>query len=137
MTHINAYLHFNGNCREAMTFYQECLGGELTMQTIGESPMAAQMSPEAKDSIMHATLTKGGLVLMASDMMGDKPDYGNVISLMLYCSSEDEIKDCFAKLSSGGTIQQPLAEQFWGANYGELTDKSGLNWMLNYDKPKA
>lgn len=55
MTQINSYLTFNGNCREAMTFYQECLGGELFMQTIGESPMAEQMPLPMKESILHAT----------------------------------------------------------------------------------
>jgi PhnB protein len=137
MTHINAYLHFNGNCREAMTFYKECLGGELTMQTVEESPMASPMPPESGQHIMHATLTKGNLVLMASDMMREQPIHGNAMSLMLNCSSEEEIKNCFASLASGGTVEYPLAEQFWGATYGELTDKFGLNWMLNYDKSQG
>ena len=67
MIQINAYLTFNGNCREAMTFYQKCLGGELYLQTIGESPMAAQMPPQMKDSILHSTLTNGEAIIMATD----------------------------------------------------------------------
>ena len=137
MAQINAYLHFNGNCREAMTFYQECLGGELTMQTVAETPTASQMPPEAQQQIMHANLTRGGLTLMASDMMREAPLHGNTISLMLYCSSEEEIDRCFASLSAGGTVNFPLTQQFWGAVYGELTDQFGLNWMLNFDKPQA
>ena len=136
MTHINAYLHFRGNCREAMTFYHDCLGGDLSMQTVGESPMANQMPPEAQQHIMHALLAKEDLMLMASDMMQEAPAHGNTISLMLYCSSEDEIRSYFSKLSVGGTVKFPLAEQFWGAIYGELTDKFGMNWLLNFDKPR-
>ena len=135
MSQINAYLNFNGNCREAMVFYQECLGGELTVQTIEGSPVEAQCPAAMKHHILHASLLKNGLVLMASDMTG--PDgfiKGNTISLSLNCSSEREIKTFFSNLSSGGQITHPLEEQFWGATFGVLTDKYGIRWMLNYDK---
>lgn len=138
MTQINAYLNFNGNCREAMTFYKECLGGELSMQTVGEAPIADQMPPEARQNIMHAALTNGVLVLMASDMMGPgEPVHGNTMALLLNCSSEEEIKTFFSKLSAGGKVDHALKEEFWGSTYGDLTDKFGRRWMLNYDKPKA
>lgn len=137
MTQINAYLIFNGNCREAMTFYQECLGGELFIQTVAETPMADQLPPEAGQNIMHSALTNGDLTLFASDMAGsDAIVRGNTVNLMLYCSTEKEIKTYFEKLSSGGKIDFPLADQFWGSIYGELTDKFGMRWLLNYDKPK-
>ncbi len=135
MTQIDAYLRFNGNCREAMTFYKECLGGELAMQTVGESPVASQMPPAAQKSIMHAALTKGRLVLLASDMVGSEGVVkGNAIALTLNCGSEEEIKTYFAKLSSGGQVTYPLKTEFWGATFGQLTDKFGVDWMLNYDK---
>ena len=139
MTQINAYLFFNGNCREAMTFYKECLGGELTMQTVEGSPAENQMPAEAKQHIMHASLIKDGLVLMGSDMVGpDGVVKGNIISLLLNCSSEEEIKSFFSKLSLGGQIIGPLKEEFWGATFGQLTDKFGMSWMLNYAKtPQA
>ena len=137
MTQIVAYLHFRGNCREAMTFYHECLGGELKMQTMAESPMAAQTPPEALQHIMHASLMRDELGLMASDMMQDDPTHGNTISLMLYCASEDELRTIYSKLSAGGTANTPPAQQFWGAIFGELTDKYGLNWMLNFDTPQG
>ena len=72
MSKINAYLTFNGNCREAMTFYQECLGGELSLQPIGESPLAKKMPEEMKNSILHATLIRGDLIIMASDMVAER-----------------------------------------------------------------
>ncbi|HYV90215.1 MAG TPA: VOC family protein [Chitinophagales bacterium] len=136
MTQIQSYLTFSGNCREAMMFYKECLGGELTLQTIGESPMAEQMPPEMKQSILHSTLTNKGVVLMASDMVSNNGLIrGNAVSLMLNCSSEDEIKDYYTKLSKDGEATHPLENTFWGAVFGDLTDKFGNHWLLNYTKP--
>ena len=135
MTQINAYLNFDGNCREAMTFYKECLGGELNLQKIEGSPMEGQCPAAMKDQIMHATLTKDALVLMGSDMNG--PDgfiRGNNISLSLNCSSEEEINTFFAALAEGGKIFEPLKDQFWGAIFGCVADKFGIRWMLNFDK---
>ena|SRR6185503_5292544 len=135
MTQIQSYLTFSGNCREAMTFYKECLGGELTLQTIGESPMSEQMPQEMKQGILHSTLTNGSIVLMASDMVSNEGLVkGNAVSLMLNCSSEDEIKDYYAKLSKGGEATHPLENTFWGAVFGDLTDKFGNHWLLNYTK---
>jgi len=68
---INPYLTFNGNCKEAMTFYQNCLGGELNLQPIGDSPMAKKMPQQMKDCILHATLTNGHMILVGSDMVSE------------------------------------------------------------------
>lgn len=134
MTYINAFLNFNGRCREAMTFYQECLGGELVFQKISESPMAAQMPSEMGPKILHSSLTKEGIVLMGSDMMGNALVDCNKVGLCVNCSSHEEINDFFNKLSVGGKIKQPLHQSFWGATYGEMTDKFGINWMFSYSK---
>ncbi len=137
MTQISPYLHFDGNCREAMTFYKECLGGELTLQTVGESPMASQMPADAQEKILHASLKNGGIALMASDMVGPEGvKKGNAVSLTLLCSSKAEIETFFSKLSAEGKVAHPLKEEFFGT-YGDLTDKYGINWMFNYEKPKA
>jgi len=135
MTHINSYLTFNGNCREAMTFYKQCFGGELVLQTVGESPMADKMPPQMKKSILHSTLTRGSLVLMGSDMVSDRGVIrGNTVSLMLNCSSEEEIKNCYSNLSNGGEATHPLENTFWGAVFGDLTDKYGNHWLLHFQK---
>ncbi|MGC4235596.1 MAG: VOC family protein [Niabella sp.] len=135
MAQINSYLTFNGNCREAMTFYKECLGGKLIFQTVGESPLSEKMPRRMKNCIVHATLSKETLVLMASDMVGEQGFIqGNSVSLSLHCSSEEEIKECYAKLSAGGTPSHPLEENFWGALFGGLTDKFGNHWILHYNK---
>ena len=134
MTQINAYLHFDGNCREAMTFYKGCLGGELVLQIVEDSPIADQMPQEARQDILHSTLTTGGFVLMASDMMPAPRVRGNSVSLCIACSSEEELSRFFSSLSSGGNVTCPVGKQFWGATFGALTDQYGVNWLLNYDK---
>ena len=136
MTQINAYINFEGNCREVMTFYKDCFGGELNMQTVEGSPIEAQCPASIKHQILHATLAKDELVLMGSDMQepGGNFTKGNNIALSLSCSSEQEIKTFFSNLSEGGKITHALMESFWGATFGVLTDKFGIRWMLNYDK---
>jgi PhnB protein len=138
MTVINSYLTFNGNCREAMSFYQECLGGELFFQKIGESPLADKMPAQMKESILHSTLTRGELLLMGSDMVSEKGLLkGNTVSLMLNCSSEEEIKNAYTKLAEGGEMTHPLEVSFWGALFGDLTDKYGNHWLLHFDKNRG
>lgn len=135
MTYINAYINFNGNCREAMNFYKECLGGDLSVQTIEGSGIEDQCSPTMKSQVLHASLINENLLLMGSDMVG--PDgfvKGNTISLSLHCSSEKEINRYFTSLSRGGKILHPLKAEFWGATFGVFTDKFGIRWMLNYDE---
>ncbi len=137
MSAINSYLTFNGNCREAMLFYKKCLGGELDLQTVGESPLAEKMPPQMKKSILHATLINGDLLLMASDMVSEKGLIkGNAVSLMLACSSETELKRFYKKLSAGGQMTHPIEISFWGILFGNLTDKFGNQWLLHFDKNK-
>ncbi len=135
MMQIHSYLTFNGNCREAMTFYRDCLDGELSLRTIGESPMADKLPLHMKQCILHATLTKDAMVIMASDMVGEKGLIkGNSVSLMLNCSSEDEIKATYALLSAEGEATHPLDNTFWGELSGDLTDKFGNHWLLHFDE---
>ena len=136
MAQVHPYLTFNGNCREAMTFYKECLDAELSMQTIGEAANANQMPPETHNNIMHAQLAKNGtILLLGSDMVGPEGIIkGNNFTLFLACNSEDEIHTLFDKLSAGGNATFPVTVEFWGGMFGTLTDKFGNNWMLSYDK---
>jgi len=135
MASINSYLTFNGNCREAMIFYRDCLGGELTLETIGESWAEDKMPSVMKRSIMHAILAKDELVIMGTDMVEERGLIkGNSISLMLNCNSEEEAKAYYHKLSVGGRASHPLKETFGGAIFGDLTDRFGNNWLINYDK---
>jgi PhnB protein len=135
MTQIVAYVNFNGNCREAMSFYKDCIGGELDLQIIKDSPIAAQCPSAIQNQVLHATLKKDDLVLMGSDMIGpDGLQEGNNFGLMLNCSSEEEINLFFELLSEGGKVIDPLSVKFWGATFGAITDKFGKRWMLHYDQ---
>lgn len=135
MTQINAYVGFNGRCREAMNFYKDCLGGDLTIQTVAETPAAHQCPASMQDNVMHSALAKDGLLLMATDMVDrDGFTVGNNIALALNCSSEEEINTFFEKLAEGGRVNEPLKTQFWGGIFGVITDKFGIKWMFNYEK---
>jgi len=137
MTQINAYIRFNGNCREAMTFYKECLGGELTMQTVEGTPIEEHMPASARKNILHSTLVKDNLVLLGSDMTGPEGlQRGNGISLCLDCNSEEEIHSYYERLSAGGLATHPLEDAFWGGKFGDLVDKFGNSWLLNYSIPQ-
>ena len=135
MTQINAYLTFNGNCREAMQFYTDCLGGELYLQTIGESPLSETMPNQMKEAILHSALKSGGLLLMGTDCVPEPGLIkGNSVSLALNCNSEEEIRRFYEKLSQGGQATHPLENTFWNALFGALTDRYGINWVLNYTR---
>jgi PhnB protein len=133
MAQLVPYLHFNGNCKEAMQFYADSLGAKLDLMTIGESQMAEGMPKEAQNKVLHSTLDKDGFILMASDMMEEEGGtQGNMMTLCLVCKSKEEIDTLFSKLAAGGKIGHPLKEEFFGT-FGDLTDKYGFNWMFQFD----
>lgn len=138
MSVIHAYVFFEKQqCREAMEFYHSCIGGELFVQTIADSPVKDQFPPEAQNSVMHASISKGDLMIMASDHMGDDPyKVGNHISLSLSCDTREEMESTFSKLAEGGHVFQAPKEEFWGDVFGQLTDKYGFNWMVFYTPKK-
>ena len=121
------YLTFDGNAREAMTFYASVLGGTPTFSTFGEN------FPEGGDGIMHAYLrTDAGLELMASDTFGDMPaPSGSAVTLSLIGDDAEAQRRWFAGLSEGGEVTMPLEQQMWGDEYGEFTDKFGNHWSVN------
>jgi PhnB protein len=117
-----------------MEFYRECLGGELKAQTVGESPAAEHMPPDAQDLILHARLSGDHFTVFGSDMTASgPPEKGNNISLALVCKNKEEIHELFSRLSAGGTVNTPLKEEFFGI-FGDLTDKYGVNWMFQFSQ---
>ena len=134
MSFLIPYLTFNGNCGEAMKFYHSCVGGELQMQSFGES--GQPVDEKNKNLIMHANIHAGGIIIMASDNMPGTPDviFGSNMSMSVDCDDPDQQTKFFNALSEGGTITMPLQDTFWGARFGMLMDKFGIAWMFNYDK---
>jgi len=133
---LNPYLFFSGNCREAMEFYKQVFGGTLNVMTYDEMPGGQQ--PEAmKGKVMHASLTDGDAALMASDSpQADRLGTGK-ISLSLSGTDESRLRTIFDRLSSGGKVTSPLKKEFWGDTFGSLTDRFGVEWMVNISAPKA
>ncbi len=132
MQTITAYLFFDGNAREAMEYYKQCLSATLEVTTFGEG---ARSTGEGSDRVMHARLTKGSSLLMASDIMPGKPfRTGDGFAIALTCESMTEINTVFDALSAGGTVTMPLGDMPWGAYFGMLRDKFGTEWMLSFEK---
>lgn len=135
MTTLNPYINFNGNCREAMTFYQHCLGGVLSLQTVEGSAIEDMCPASMKDMILHSTLLNGAVFIMGSDMVGPGGfTKGNSIAISINCSSEKEINTLYKRFAEGGKILDPLKTQFWGGMFGVVSDKFGVRWMFNYNK---
>lgn len=136
MREITPYVNFDGNCREAMSFYKECLGGELYLMTFGESGHAP--SPEVAGRLIHARLNHGATVLMASDTMPGMGmnDFhrGNDVWLSVACETDQEVDEAFAKLSAGGTTMMAPHDAFWNSRFAMFTDRYGVHWMLNHER---
>ncbi len=137
MQATNIYLTFDGNCREAMTFYGKCLQAEPNLTTFSAGP--PEMAAAAKstpDNILHAELHSGPVVLMASDSMPGMPfRQGNNFSISISAESLAEMERLFAALSEGGKTTMPMHDAFWGGRFGMLTDQFGIGWMLSFREP--
>ncbi|TAM66176.1 MAG: VOC family protein [Microbacteriaceae bacterium] len=130
-THLNPYLSFRDNAREALEFYHTVFGGELTMSTFGD--FHASEDPGEVDLIMHGMLTTdGGLELMGSDTPA-RMEYtpGNNYSVSLSGEDEAELRGYWNGLSEGGTVTMPLEKAMWGDIFGMCIDKFGVSWLVN------
>ncbi len=137
MVTINPYLNFPGNTEEAFNFYKSVFGGEFYITRFKDTPEADKIPANEKDKIMHIALPIGkGNVLMATDAlesMGQKLTPGNNFYLTIQPESKEEAEKLFNGLSAGGKVTMPLQDAFWGAYFGMLKDKFGIQWMVNYD----
>lgn len=132
MPMLDNYLFFDGQCAEAMQFYERVTGGKLVaMMKYSDSPDPKQCPPGDENRIMHASLTIDGRNLMASDTPKGmaKPMQG--FALSLYYDSPDEAKQKFDQLAAGGQVTMPFAPTFWAKGFGMLTDRFGTPWMVS------
>lgn len=140
MATINPYLNFPGNTEEAFNFYKSVFGGEFFMvMRFRETPEAEKVPAAERDKIMHISLPIAkGNILMATDSlesMGQPPlNFGNNFSIAVSADSEEEAKKIFNGLSAGGNVLMPLEKAFWGALFGMIKDKFGVQWMVSYDE---
>jgi len=140
MSRTSTYLNFSGNTEEAFNFYRTVFGTEFTspIQRMSDAPAAPgtpALSAADKKLVMHVELPiTGGHVLMGTDAvesMGHKVTVGTNVSIMLEPDTRVETKRLFESLARGGKVSMPLQEMFWGAYYGALTDRFGVQWMVN------
>ena len=141
MATLNPYLNFAGNTEEAFIFYRSVFGGDFTtLQRFKDTPEAGRVPEKEKDMLMHVSLPVGkGNSLMGTDAvesMGHKLIVGNNIQLSLEAESKDEAEKLFKGLSAGGKVTMPLKDTFWGAYFGMLVDRFGIQWLVNYTHPK-
>jgi len=131
-TLLNPYISFKDTARDAMEFYQSVFGGELTINTFGDY---GDSSSPAANLVMHSHLTTpGGLDLMASDTpegMEFTPGAQITISLAGDGDDADAVRKYWEALSDGATVTVPLEKQVWGDEFGQITDKFGISWMVN------
>jgi PhnB protein len=127
---LNPYINFKDTAREAMEFYQAALGGELTISTFGD--FGDKDAPEA-NLVMHSNLTTpSGFILMGSDTPpGMDASVSGGFAVSLSGDDEAELRGYWDKLSAGGEVTVPLEKQMWGDTFGMVTDKFGIDWMVN------
>ena len=134
MTQAIAYLSFNGNCAEAMRYYERALGGKLEVLMSGaESPMAEHIPKASAHRILHARLVlPGGGTLFAGDCPDSMPYEGiKGVSITVDYASVDEAEKVFAALADGGQVSMPMQPAFWAKRWGMVADKFGTPWIVN------
>jgi PhnB protein len=133
---LNPYISFQNDARQAMEFYKDVFGGDLTLSTFGEY---GDPNAPGADGIMHGQLnTANGFTLMGADTPpGMETNPGDNITISLSGDDEQELRGYWDKLSEGGTVTMPLEKQMWGDLFGQCTDQFGVQWMVNIAQPQS
>lgn len=133
---VNPYLNFGGNAEEAFQFYQSVFGGEFSTMMRMKDAKGMPVPEGQEDKIMHIALPlNSGQVLMASDDCSEATfRQGNNVYISIHADSVEEGQKLYGALAEGGKIQHPFEKQFWGSWHGNLRDKFGVYWMVNYDE---
>ena len=137
---LNPYLQFRDNARDAMTYYQGVFGGDLNVNTFGEYAGEGGTHGAEADGVMHSQLeSPNGFTLMASDIPPGMDTGGEVGNATISLSGDDDadLRGYWDKLSDGGQVTVPLEKQMWGDEFGMLTDRFGITWMVNITGEQA
>ena len=136
MNAVNPYLNFDGNTKEAFTFYQSVFGGELETHRFKDLDDDMGATGDDLEKIAHVSLPIGAnTTLLGSDVLesfGQSVRAGNDFYINLETESAEETKRLFDALSDDGDIEMPLADTGWAEKFGMCTDKFGVQWMMNY-----
>lgn len=129
--HIQAYLNFNGNCEEAMRFYERALGGKAELMRFTGSPMEQQVPAEWREKILHGRLVVEGQTIMASDAPPGRYESPRGISISVGVNDMGRAEGMFKALSEGGKVIMPFGKTFWAKGFGMAADKYGVQWMVS------
>ena len=131
---LNAYVNFNGNCADALRYYEKHLGAKVgMMMTHAQSPEQSRVPAAWKDAVLHASVTIGGSELMASDIPNAEPMRSAYLTLKM--DTDAEAERVFSALSDGGKVFMPMQETFFASRFGEAQDRFGINWMILKERP--
>ena len=132
---LEPYLRFGGSCEEALTFYKEVFAGEVVVLMRYGDTTEMETPPGYADKVMHSIFKAPSLQFMASDQPPGAPAAsGGLVSRSLSTRDVSEGERVFAMLGAGGNVTMPMQDTFWGARFGTLTDKFGIDWMVNAEK---
>lgn len=135
---LNTYLNYGGNCEQAFRFYEEHLGGKVTMlMRHGEQPNASNVAPEWKNAVLHARMTLGGTELFGADIPPDRFQPMRSAYLSLSVESVQEAERVYALLTDGGQIFMKMEETFFASRFAMLRDRFGTSWMILGPRPDA
>lgn len=133
---LDVYLNYAGNCQQAFRFYEQHLGGKITMMmTHGQGPNAANLPAEQKEAILHARIEIGNTVVMGADI--PKSELMRSAYLTLTLDSEMEAERLYALLSEGGQVFMKMEKTFFANRFAMLRDRFGTSWMLLHEVPTA
>jgi len=131
---MHTYVNFSGKCAEAFRFYEQQLGGTITMlMTHGQAPDQSKVDPALKNAVLHARISMGGTELMGADIPNAQPMRSSYLSLSV--ESDAEAERIFSALSDRGEVFMPMQETFFATRFGQLRDRFGLNWMIIHERP--
>ena len=137
MINLVPFLLFDGNCAEAMKFYQSCLGGELSITRVADTPMKDHLPPEQHQKLAHARLKSGAIELSATDWLHPTrtPKQGNTVAMYINGGKYEELRIIFDRLAAGAdrALLDDLRDLPFGT-YGHLADKYGVHWFFQGDK---
>jgi PhnB protein len=129
---VAPYLFFSGNCEEALNFYKDLFDGEIAeLSRVKDAGPEHGGSPDRGEKIMHATFKSKTFTFMASDSRPDTKYGESRISLSIGTDDVKEGQRLFDALAAGGNVEMPFQDMFWGAKFGMLTDRFGIDWMVN------
>ena len=131
---MNTYVNFAGECASAFRFYEQHLGGRISMlMTHGQAPDQSRVDPEWKNAVLHARISIGGIELMGADIPNAQPMRSAYLSLSV--DSDREAERIFSALASGGQVFMPMEETFFATRFGQVRDRFGINWMILHERP--